>query len=84
MEKSFLQNEGGYRDGSELQKRKKQGVVTQKSHIELLDTIPISLSLISVVYGLSALAVIKYYLYTTLSISDKDIGLVSGNSMWLF
>ena len=29
MEKSFLQNEGGYRDGLELQKGKKQGVVTQ-------------------------------------------------------
>ena len=52
MEKSFLQNEGGYWDGSELQKGKKQGVVTQKSHIELHDTIPIS------VYGLSAVAVI--------------------------
>ena len=29
VEKSFLQNEGGYRDGLELQKGKKQGVVTQ-------------------------------------------------------
>ena len=29
VEKSFLQNEGGYRDGSKLQKGKKQGVVTQ-------------------------------------------------------
>ena len=29
MEKSFLQNEGGYRDGLEPHKGKKQGVVTQ-------------------------------------------------------
>ena len=29
VEKSFLQNEGGYRDGLEPQKGKKQGVVTQ-------------------------------------------------------
>ena len=27
--KSFLQNEAGYKDGLELQKGKKQGVVTQ-------------------------------------------------------
>ena len=29
VEVSFLQNERGYRDGSELQKGNKQGVVTQ-------------------------------------------------------
>ena len=29
VEKLFFQNEGGYRDGSKLQKGKKQGVVTQ-------------------------------------------------------
>ena len=29
VEKSFLQNKRGYRDGSEFQKGKKQGVVTQ-------------------------------------------------------
>ena len=29
VEQSFLQNEEGYRDGSELQKGKKQGLVTQ-------------------------------------------------------
>ena len=29
VEKSFIQNEGGYKDGLELQQGKKQGVVTQ-------------------------------------------------------
>ena len=43
VEKSFLQNEGGYRDGLELQKGRKQGLVTQESHTELHDTIPMSL-----------------------------------------
>ena len=43
----FFQNEGGYRDGLELQQGKKQGVVTQQNHTELHDTIPISLSIIS-------------------------------------
>ena len=35
-------------------KGKKQGVVTQQTHIQLHDTIPISLSVISVVHGPSA------------------------------
>ena len=52
--KIISKNKEGYRDGSELQKRKKQGVVTQQSHMQLHDTIATSLSVNSVVYGPSA------------------------------
>ena len=50
VENQFFKN----RDGSVLQRGKKQGVVTQQSHIQLHDTIPISLSVISMGYGPSA------------------------------
>ena len=43
--KSFLQNEGGYRDGLELQKGRKKRM--EKNHTELHDTILISLWFIS-------------------------------------
>ena len=49
VENQFFKN----KEGLELQRGKKQGVVTQQSHIQLHDTIPISLSVISMGHAMA-------------------------------
>ena len=68
---------------SSKKERDKEWLLNNATQNDIHDTIPISLSVISIVLGSSAMAAIKYHLFSS-SVSDKDIGMVSCSSMWLY